>query len=39
MLSALGRPSVTRVDQPETVKVSIMQFSLYGSSIPPVFAG
>ena len=32
-------PSVTRLDQSNTVEVRIMQFSSYGSPIPPVFAG
>ena len=32
------RLSVTRVDQPKTVEVRIMQFSPYSSLIPLVFA-
>ena len=46
-LYAIARPSVclsvrlsvTRVDQSKTVKRRLMQFSLYSSPIPLVFAG
>jgi len=31
-------PSVTRVDQSQTVEVRIIQFSPYGRTIPLVFA-
>jgi len=31
-------PSVTRVDQSETVEVRIMRFSPYSSPIPQIFA-